>query len=388
MNSALFLLLINMAIGLSFAAGFVALSRHASTRLGQWCAAGFLAASATAATEAFGFIIASPRLISTLSFGFLMLAAVLIVAGLRLHYRPGASNRTLCAFGIAMTLLNPLVIYDLHRGSYVHALAYQLPFAGVFAFGCISMVRRARRPIDVTVGIVLAAIALHFLAKATLGPILGGHHAPGVRDYIFSLYAYYSQTLGSILSLALGLSLLGLLTVEVMAEHAQRLQRDALSGLRNRSAFFTDADLALRHLPKGQIASVMICDLDHFKSVNDRFGHAAGDEVIARFGALLGEIAGSDGIAGRIGGEEFCLFLPAGDLQRSTAKAKRLRTRLAASRFQHIPADIAVTASFGIATITGHEALADALRRADLALYQAKSEGRNDTRVAPPATGI
>lgn len=387
MNSALFLLLINMAIGLSFAAGFITLSRHASTRLGQWCAAGFLSASATAAIEAFGFIIASPRLISTLSFGFLMLAAVLIVTGLRAHYCPKESNFALFAIGIAMSLLNPLVIYDLPRGSWFHALAYQLPFTGVFALGSISVMRRACRPVDVTVGIVLAPVAVHFLAKGTLGPVLGGYRAPGVQDYIFSLYAYYSQTLGSILSLAMGLSLLGLLTVEVMAEHAQRLQRDALSGLRNRSAFFADADFALRRLPKGQPACVMICDLDHFKSINDRFGHAAGDEVITVFGALLGEVAGPDGIAGRIGGEEFCLFLPSGDLERNTANAKHLRARMAASSFQHIPAGIAVTASFGLATTHGSEAFADVLRRADLALYQAKAEGRNDYRVAPPATG-
>ncbi|QTL01685.1 GGDEF domain-containing protein [Aquabacter sp. L1I39] len=383
MNSALFLLVINMAIGLCFAAGFLALSQRASTRLGWWCAAGFLAATATAATEASGFALTMPRLISTLSFGFLMLAAVFIVAGLRRHYSPAETNRTLYAFGLALAVLNPLVIFELPRGTIGQALAYQLPFAAVFAFGAHNVLARAQRPVDVTVGVILAAVALQFMAKGALGPLVGAGHAPGVADYVFSLYAYYSQTLGSILSLALGVSLFALLTVEVMEEHAQHLQKDALSGLRNRSAFFAEAEAALRRLPARQTAGVVICDLDHFKSVNDRFGHAAGDEVIARFGALLGEAGGKDGIAGRIGGEEFCLLLPSGGLERSTARVEWLRKRLAEARFLNLPTGITVTASFGITAAGAREPLPDALRRADLALYRAKAEGRNDYRIAP-----
>lgn len=383
MNSALFLLVINMAIGLCFAAGFLALGQKAATRLGWWCAAGFLAATGTAATEATGFALSSPRLVSTLSFGFLMLAAVLIVAGLRQHYRPKETNGPLFVFGAALACLNPLLIYDLPRGTFIQALTYQMPFAAVFAFGSYCVLTRARRRVDLTVGIVLAIVALHFLAKGIFGTFIGGNRAPGVGDYIFSLYAYYSQTLGSILSLALGVSLLGLLAVEVMAEHAQRLQRDALSGLRNRSAFFAEADAMLQRLPVHQAAGVVICDLDHFKSINDRFGHAAGDEVIARFGALLEELAGQEGIAGRIGGEEFCLFLPGGGLEHTTAQVDLIRKRLAQTPLSHLPPDQAVTASFGIASARASEPFADALRRADLALYRAKAEGRNTYRVAP-----
>ena len=387
MNSALFLLVINMAIGLCFAAGFLALGRRATTRLGHWCAGGFLAASATAATEAVGFAIPSPRIVSALSFGFLMLASVLIVAGLRLHYRPLASNRALFALGATLAMLNVLVIYDLPRGSFIQALAYQMPFAGVFLFGSLTVLARARRGVDVTLGLVLLAVALQFLAKGVLGPLIGPHQAPSVPNYVFSLYAYYSQTLGSILSLALGMSLLGLLTVEVMAEHARRLQKDALSGLRNRSAFFADADATLRHLPKGQTAGVIICDLDHFKSINDRFGHAAGDEVIAGFGALLEQVAGPKALTGRIGGEEFCLLLPAASLDQCEALVERLRALLTQARFAHLPASISVTASFGITTAPAAEPLAEGLRRADLALYRAKAEGRNEYRIAPPARG-
>lgn len=387
MNSALFLLVINMAIGLCFAASFLALGRRATTRLGHWCAGGFLAASATAATEAVGFAIPSPRVVSAFSFGFLMLGAVLIVTGLRLHYRPFASGRALFALGAALAMLNVLVIYDLPRGSFIQALAYQTPFGGVFLFGSLTVLARARRGVDVTLGVVLLAVAVQFLAKGVLGPWIGANQAPSVPNYVFSLYAYYSQTLGSILSLALGMSLMGVLTVEVMAEHASRLQKDALSGLRNRSAFFADADAALRRLPEGQTAGLVICDLDHFKSINDRFGHAAGDEVIAGFGRLLEQVAGPTGLTGRIGGEEFCLLLTAARLDQCEALVERLRILLARARFDQLPADISVTASFGIATARGAEPLTEALRRADLALYRAKAEGRNEYRIAPPAPG-
>ncbi|MDE1566906.1 GGDEF domain-containing protein [Aquabacter sp. P-9] len=383
MNSALFLLVINMAIGLCFAAGFLALGYRASTRLGQWCAAGFLAATATAATEALSFTLPAPRLVSALSFGFLMLAAVLIVAGVRTCYRSNASNRGLFVFGIILVVINPLVIYDLPRGTWQHALAYQLPFATVFAWGSVSVLARGRRGVDVAVGIVLLAVAVHFLAKGVLGPMVGGKQAPGVQDYVFSLYAYYSQTLGSVLSLAMGMSLMALLTVEVMTEHARRLQKDALSGLRNRSAFFADAAEALARLPFGQTAAIIICDLDHFKSINDRFGHAAGDEVITGFGRLLSAMAARDGIAGRIGGEEFCLFLPGAGVEDSKAVVERLRSGLATARFDLLPEGSSVTASFGIAFSQASESCADAVRRADLALYRAKAEGRNGYSIAP-----
>ncbi|MEM6493043.1 MAG: GGDEF domain-containing protein [Pseudomonadota bacterium] len=155
--------------------------------------------------------------------------------------------------------------------------------------------------------------------------------------------------------------------------------RDPLSGLPMRAMFEREA-LALQERAResGVPLSLVIADLDHFKRVNDTYGHAAGDRVIADFGALIaGEIRPND-ICGRIGGEEFCVlaFKCEGDNARSLAN----RVRLAANRLK-VPGAHAdepnVTVSFGVAQWDPHEPYREVFERADSALYVAKRSGRN-----------
>jgi diguanylate cyclase (GGDEF)-like protein len=130
----------------------------------------------------------------------------------------------------------------------------------------------------------------------------------------------------------------------------------------------------------------MLCDLDRFKSINDRFGHAAGDEVIRRFGANLLQHFGEDALCGRVGGEEFCILLP--DCSPETAQAhwESVRCLGLRDRYVSIPADVAVTASFGVAIIGEGEPFDVALHRADMAMYAAKAAGRDCYRLAPATT--
>jgi len=381
-NNVTFLLVINFSIGLSFAAAFLALSWSSGLSLGRWFAAGFVAASATVMVEAFSFAIPSVRLISALSFGSLILALTLITAGLVRHYRPNVGIRWVAIFAIGTVILNPLFVFDLPRGGLGQALAYQSPFAVMSAIAAATVVAGSRRTSDLILAVVLALCALQFVAKAVLAPLLGEGHAPSVRDYVFSVYAYYSQTLGTILSILLGLALLGVVVMETAAESARRVQRDPLSGALTRSAFLDQAAEILRKAALPQSTGLIICDLDHFKSVNDRFGHAAGDEVIRTFGDLLRDAAGSDGVCGRIGGEEFCMLLTNRSTAAVRAEVEALRIKMARASYPLIPGEVRVSASFGIAMTDAHETLADAMRRADLALYQAKAAGRNEYRLA------
>jgi diguanylate cyclase (GGDEF)-like protein len=383
-NNATFLLVINCSIGLSFAATFLALSWNSDLRLARWIAGGFVAASATVMVEALAFAIPSVRLISALSFGFLMLALTLMAAGLVRHYRPNAPIRWLAIFAIVAVVLNPLVVFDLPRGGLAQASAYQLPFAVVSVVAATTVFASSRRTVDVVLAVILALCALQFVAKAVLAPLLSDGHALGVRDYIFSAYAYYSQTLATILSILLGLALVGLVVTELVAESARRLQRDSLSGALTRSAFLDQAAAILRRALSPRSAGLIICDLDHFKSVNDRFGHAAGDEVIRTFGALMRNAAGTDGVCGRIGGEEFCMLLTNCSTAAVRTEVEALRNEMARASYPLIPVDIKVTASFGIAMTDGHELLSDAMRRADLALYAAKAAGRDGYSFATP----
>lgn len=128
-------------------------------------------------------------------------------------------------------------------------------------------------------------------------------------------------------------------------------------------------------------AVAVTCDLDHFKSINDRFGHAAGDEVIRTFGQCIGNhVEGA--LSGRIGGEEFCLLLAGATPEFIAAALSKIRTRLRQARYDRLPAEIIVTASFGVARRLPDERLDDLLHRADMALYAAKAAGRDCYRFA------
>ncbi|ADH89607.1 diguanylate cyclase [Ancylobacter novellus DSM 506] len=384
MRGATFLLVINFAIGLSFAAAFLLLTWRTDIRIGRWCAAGFLCAAATVAVEAVVPFLPG-RLASALSFSFLMLAVTLIVVGLARHYRPDMSLRPILALFVLAEAVNLLLRYDLPRPSLIHALIYQLPYAAMLALGAgIVLASGRRRLADLALLAVLAAGSLHFAFKAIV-PLFATGPAPDVRDYILSIYAYYSQTMAAVLALLLGLSVLGVIIAELMAETARRLERDSLSGVLSRAAFMERAAALLAALRPEERACLVMCDLDHFKSINDRFGHAAGDEVIRAFGGVLAERASVGALCGRIGGEEFCLLLPEGDVGEAQRRIEAVRSAMDRLRYALVPGEIRVTASFGLAVTGRGEHIDEALRRADLALYAAKAAGRDRHMLAQDA---
>lgn len=154
---------------------------------------------------------------------------------------------------------------------------------------------------------------------------------------------------------------------------------DGLTGLRNRRAFKDDAQrfvaLARRHRSS---LSVISFDIDHFKSVNDTYGHAAGDMVLNAVAQLAQDTPRQSDLAGRMGGEEFVLLLPGADIISASAVAERLRHRVVDLSFPGSQPPIRVSASFGVATLDpGRDDLDSLLVKADEALYEAKRGGRN-----------
>lgn len=155
----------------------------------------------------------------------------------------------------------------------------------------------------------------------------------------------------------------------------ERSSIDSLSGLRNRGAFDEAAETAIHAAGRRPVA-VVLFDIDHFKLVNDTGGHACGDRVIAGLGSIIHEMITDGQIAGRIGGEEFAILLPGGNLGTARLLAETIRTRLSACDFSpDIPWPI--TLSGGVAERGGNEPLHLLMARADKALYQAKQTGRD-----------
>jgi diguanylate cyclase (GGDEF)-like protein len=151
---------------------------------------------------------------------------------------------------------------------------------------------------------------------------------------------------------------------------------DALTGVGNRrlldDTLLAESERARRY---GLPLTLFILDIDHFKRVNDTWGHVVGDEVLRDMGALLRGFLRQSDSASRLGGEEFVVLMPGTGLADATAAANRLCRELAAQVRANPPPSI--TASFGVASLQGEESGTALLARADAALYRAKTGGRN-----------
>lgn len=160
---------------------------------------------------------------------------------------------------------------------------------------------------------------------------------------------------------------------------------DFLTGLANRRHFMTRLEEAYSRLQRDaeQGNSLLILDLDHFKEVNDRYGHATGDAVLQRVSAALRDGLRTEDVAGRIGGEEFAVLLPGTDLAMAAILAERLRQMIGEASVAVQNGGLSVTVSIGVAAMQASDIHADqVLQRADEALYRAKAAGRNRTEFA------
>ncbi|MHB2267212.1 GGDEF domain-containing protein [Aliihoeflea sp. PC F10.4] len=163
---------------------------------------------------------------------------------------------------------------------------------------------------------------------------------------------------------------------DVTRDLEEQVRRDSMTGLLNRRGFFEKAALDLGCRARDLPCSILIVDIDHFKSINDRFGHATGDRAIQGVGTILAELP-FDPIVARIGGEEFAVLLPATSLKAAALFSEGLRGSIADWRDTEAPRGLAVTASIGVAEFPAGDDLAEAMRQADIALYAAKRGGRN-----------
>jgi diguanylate cyclase (GGDEF)-like protein len=153
----------------------------------------------------------------------------------------------------------------------------------------------------------------------------------------------------------------------------QHATTDPLTGLLNRRAFF-DAAAEMRNAAEsGNPLSAIMFDIDHFKKINDTYGHDIGDRVLTAVG-VQAKLA--DGRAGRLGGEEFCV-LTSGDITDALECAGDLQRSIRALCFDHAGQPFGVTCSFGIAEWESGDAIDRMLRRADMAMYEAKKSGRD-----------
>lgn len=164
-------------------------------------------------------------------------------------------------------------------------------------------------------------------------------------------------------------------TAEVAQERAMT---DALTGLLNR--YGLQRVLSHEHAEARRYARALSClmvDLDNFKTINDTFGHMAGDALLRRVAAILSEIVRRSDMVSRYGGDEFLVLLPETDLEGADALSEKIRATVAAEVFGDTEPRFQLTLSIGAATLYDDESGNDMIARADMALYAAKEQGRN-----------
>ena len=163
---------------------------------------------------------------------------------------------------------------------------------------------------------------------------------------------------------------------------AQAARVDHLTGLFNRRGFNEEAEAeSFRAYRSGRQFSVILADVDHFKHVNDTYGHACGDHVLKRVAAILGARTRDVDRIARWGGEEFIILLPETDARGAAVLGEKLRDAIAENRFEYEGQRMGITMTFGIAEHRNGEALETCIARADTALYHGKERGRNKVMV-------
>lgn len=232
--------------------------------------------------------------------------------------------------------------------------------------------------------IAIAALSCHSLfygLRSFAVPVLVAIYGEGVRDIVAEITMYEAV----LFTIVTSMSLLALVREEDQARLLATARTDFLTGLNNRQGFFELAPRRLSDEAKGVAHSLLAIDLDHFKAINDQYGHGAGDRVLKLFADVAREISGPDAMSARLGGEEFAILLPNMKGLEAHAVGQSIARRFAEAAARSDGLAIQATVSIGLAEASSQDAdLIALLAAADRALYQAKMHGRNRIEIAKP----
>ncbi len=237
--------------------------------------------------------------------------------------------------------------------------------------------RRFQAVARVTVGLLAVHLVL-LIYHMGLSVQAYSRHLPGHAAWNDARWRYSMLGIMLIGGCLLG-TYLWFTLAEIMGRVADTASLDALTGMLNRRALAARAEAEVASCAvNGRQLSVVAIDLDHFKTVNDTYGHGGGDAALCAVAAELLRLVRPEDVLARMGGEEFLLVLPGVDAAGAMATAEQMRAAIEGMRIAYDGIEMEVTASAGVTEMLGGSDSWDAaVKRADLALYQAKATGRN-----------
>jgi len=315
----------------------------------------------------------------------LMLAASLLLR--RYGYATVSQILSVLAYGApAMALVSFILgVQESHVSMSLTTVLMLIPLCVATALRTVyhSFLRALLEPTHVS------ALARRHLALVMMAPYLLGLGLVGIRPdaadvSIVILIVASSQTVGLVVAfLALSFSNLERRSNILQRRTETRAARDGLTGAMNRTSFTGHARREIgQHRSIRSNVSLLFVDVDHFKRINDTYGHETGDRVLKRIIRLARCRLRSGDTVARWGGEEFVVLLPATDLNGALLIAEKIRYRIENEHFDALAAGLRVTVSIGCAEISSSEGLDELVARADRALYEAKHQGRNQTVAA------
>ncbi len=311
-------------------------------------------------------------------------STVLFASGLALltGEKPLAPTLTYALLGAAALLATLGPMGDTWLLSRALALGLALT-STLMAFKTRRFLLHPRDGTELTVGWAMALLAASgwlrtvYTWVATEPPPTHLLHLP---DWLASPFA----VLYGMFPILVATLLLSVVNARLRKQLNTKASTDELTGVLTRRALRELAPAAIAQQRNEQsMTAVLMLDLDHFKHINDHFGHASGDLVLQRSGPILQAQLRAPALLARYGGEEFVVLVPVPELHVARQVAERLREAVATTRWLAVDGrTMTVTLSVGVALMGEHEDLDTALQRADEALYRAKNDGRNQVQVA------
>lgn len=315
----------------------------------------------------------------------LVLGASLLAAGISLQltgirtFRDKHIDWRIALLIVGVTFLQGVWFSVLHPDIGARSIANSLLFAIVYAACARELLISIEPPLRTAywfTGLSFIVLSVIMLARVMVIWLLQPHTYGLFVDMPFNPLSFL---IACMVQLCVTFGFVLMLNYRLVADLQKIAARDVLTGAFNRRRLEEEADrLWARCSRTGDTMAIMMIDVDHFKSINDRYGHPAGDEVLRRLVAIAQATIRADDYFARYGGEEFCILLPSTTEQEALLLAERLRKVYEAMTVEFGSEAIKSTISIGVADSTqAGLAISSLLAAVDLALYRAKQLGRN-----------